>query len=100
MAKALKCLHNDNIVHLDVKPENILLGRSGKFKLADFGLARLCSLKADLNELQEGDFRFCPSELLNFSSKTAELDHFVNLTKADIFSLGVSLFSIMSNFDN
>lgn len=39
----LKGLHMLGIAHLDIKPENILLGMSDTFKLSDFGLARRIS---------------------------------------------------------
>jgi len=37
---ALKFIHEMNLVHLDIKPANILLNIHGKAKLADFGLAK------------------------------------------------------------
>jgi serine/threonine protein kinase len=37
----LQELHSRGIVHLDIKPENILESFSGKFKLGDLGMARL-----------------------------------------------------------
>ncbi len=37
----LKGLHDRSIVHLHIKPENVLLSQSGKYKLGDLGLARL-----------------------------------------------------------
>ena len=36
----LKGLHDQNIVHLDIKPENILRGVNRNFKLGDLGMAR------------------------------------------------------------
>lgn len=38
MLQALKYIHSRNFVHLDVKPENILLGYDDRYKLADFDL--------------------------------------------------------------
>ena len=41
IAEALACAHEANIVHRDVKPENILVARQGFAKLLDFGVAKL-----------------------------------------------------------
>jgi serine/threonine protein kinase len=50
LAMALECLHSSKIVHLDIKPGNLILNSTGVLKLVDFGVARriedkVCTVK-------------------------------------------------------
>lgn len=47
--QGLKYLHNNGIVHSDVKCKNVLLGASGNIKLADFGCAKRLMIDENLN---------------------------------------------------
>lgn len=83
---AVKHLHDHDFVHLDIKPENILISHSGQLKLGDFGLV------VDLNQTDhiiEGDSKYLAPELL--SGKISK--------KADIFSLGISILEIACDLD-
>ena len=84
VAKGLKFLHSLDLVHLDVKPANILVSTRGSFKIGDLGLV---SPSGEPAEVTSGDARYLPREIL--------LNNFKQLPKADIFSLGASALECM-----
>lgn len=93
-AKALKTLHRARVVHLDLKPTNILVGRDGLFKLCDFGHARRTDSREDIKNIEEGDFAYTPPEFSGDVSPEDVASGVVDLTKVDIFSLGLSLLEL------
>ncbi len=99
MALALEKLHADNIVHLDIKPENILLSNSGNFKLSDLGLIKALYDRNDINTLREGDSRYMAKELLQDFDGKEVMNKSAELIKCDIFSLGLTIYKIMMGND-
>jgi serine/threonine protein kinase len=89
----LKYLHTRGLVHLDLKPSNIFVRRD-TYKIGDLGHITAQSAvgggTASPRIVSEGDSCYMPKELMEFDH--ARLD----LTKADIFSLGASIFEVVS----
>jgi len=79
----LEQLHAKDVLHFDVKPDNILVTEDLHCKLGDFGVA--VRLKVDeLYDLDEGDSRYLALEVLNNPPTKA----------SDIYSLGMSLLEL------
>lgn len=85
----LKHLHSQRIVHLAIKPENILYSKTKKYKIADLGLSKIVKSSPEDN-VSEGDSRYQAPELLRTGNEIPDL------TKADIFSLGVTIYELMT----
>ena len=58
--EAIKFLHDHNIAHLDVKPENMLIHANGDYRLADFGHATWinCDSRNIVFQVDDGDRRY------------------------------------------
>lgn len=80
---ALKSLHDRNLLHLDIKLDNVLIGDDDSCKLADFGLV-IDVDRANTHQATEGDSRYVAPEIMqgNFSKA------------ADIFSLGIAMLEL------
>jgi nucleotide-binding universal stress UspA family protein len=88
VALALHDLHRQHLVHLDIKPSNILFRPSGEAVLCDFGLAR----HDQLPDLLEEEF---PLPMGTGPYMSPEQVQFVrNDPRSDLFALGVLLYHL------
>jgi len=88
MARALAAAHAHRIIHHDLKPANVLLGRDGSVKISDFGIAEfVSSLYRDRGRVF-GTPGFVAPECL----AGAPYDE-----KADLFALGVTLYVCLTS---
>ncbi len=61
VARALQAAHSHHVLHLDIKPDNVLIDREGHVKVADFGLARLAG-EAGYGAAEGGTIGYMPPE--------------------------------------
>ncbi|HEY8099699.1 MAG TPA: bifunctional serine/threonine-protein kinase/universal stress protein [Burkholderiaceae bacterium] len=88
VATALHDLHRQRIVHLDIKPSNIMFRESGEAILIDYGLAR----HDNLPDLLAEEFRL-PLGTGPYISPEQVL-HIRNDPRSDLFALGVLLYHL------
>ena len=104
---AVKYLHEKGIAHLDLKPENILLQFQFKFgkrkisevKICDFGFAKNWDIKTNrssLIKLNNFNKRIGTNEYRAPEIETSQ--SVISLEKADIWSLGVTLFTGVTGY--
>jgi serine/threonine protein kinase len=84
LISALRACHAQHIAHLDIKPENILIDKNGRVKLADFGTSQI--INGGLSCQFKGSPAFLAPEILRGQP--------YNPFKADVWSLGVTLYGL------
>ena len=86
LVKALVFLEEKNIVHRDIKPQNLFVNESGTYKLGDFGIARICD-QAFGNLSRKGTDNYMAPEL--YLAKPYD-------KTVDIYSLGLVLYKAVN----
>ncbi|KAG8903411.1 hypothetical protein FRB99_003341 [Tulasnella sp. 403] len=87
-ADALKYLHEQKIIHGDIKGSNILLSNSTHALLCDFGMSRMVG-EATKSQLKGGgSYRWMPPEISDGKPKSFQ---------SDVFSFGLTIYQLLSD---
>ena len=82
----LEVAHNNQIVHRDIKPQNIIISREGKVKVTDFGIAKSVSSNTNTSDAM-GSVHYTSPEQARGGYSDA---------KSDIYSLGIVMYEMVT----
>lgn len=84
IAQGIEAAHRHNIIHRDIKPQNILITKEGKVKVADFGIAKVTNTDT-VHSMAMGSVHYISPEQARggYSDVTS-----------DIYSFGITLYEM------
>ena len=86
VAQGIAAAHEIGMIHRDIKPQNIILSKDGKIKVADFGIARAVN-EQTIGTHAIGSVHYISPE----QAKGALADN-----RSDIYSLGITLYEMLT----
>lgn len=86
VAQGIAAAHDQHIVHRDIKPQNIIISRDGKVKVADFGIARAVSTQT-VGVAAVGSVHYISPEQARGGYSDA---------RSDIYSLGITMYEMLT----
>ena len=86
VASGLEIAHNNQIVHRDIKPQNIIISREGKVKVTDFGIAKSISSNTNTADAMGSVHYTSPEQARGGYSDE----------RSDIYSLGITMYEMVT----
>src|SRR5258708_687245 len=87
VCRGLEAAHSEAVIHRDLKPQNIMMDRSGKITVMDFGIARSIAPGGTYTGTLVGTPEYMSPE----QAKGEELD-----ARSDLFSLGIIFYELLT----
>lgn len=86
VAQGIAAAHEQHIIHRDIKPQNMIISKDGKVKVADFGIARAVSAQTMTSSAMGSVHYISPEQARGgFSDE-----------RSDIYSLGVTMYEMVT----
>ena len=86
VAQGMAAAHEQHIIHRDIKPQNMIISRDGKVKVADFGIARAVSSQT-IGATAMGSVHYISPE----QARGGYSDE-----RSDIYSLGITIYEMVT----
>lgn len=86
ISMGIEAAHNKQIIHRDIKPQNIIISKDGKVKVTDFGIAKAATSNTITSNVMGSVHYTSPEQARGgFSDE-----------KSDIYSLGITMFEMLT----
>lgn len=86
VCQGIAAAHEQHIIHRDIKPQNMIISKDGKVKVADFGIARAVSSQTIGSNVMGSVHYFSPEQARGGYSDE----------RSDIYSLGITMYEMVT----